>query len=306
MNTTTFPTALPIACASDAEWLEARRSFVGASESPTILGVGYRESSAAGIWESKVFGSGGPPPAPELKLRIGKAKEPLMRQLFTEATGRACEPPAAMAYRHKAFPFVGCSLDGEAIDSEHGRCPVELKNVGAHNRKLWEGPAPPLQYAAQVQHQLFVTGAAVGYLFGLVADEETYCFPVYADSEFHAVLREQLAKFWASVESKTMPPLDESEATGRMLARLYPQDTGELISLPPESIAWADEREAAKLAAKEAEARVTAVENQIKNAMGAAAYGLVPDGRRFSWLTSEVKGYTVKARTQRTLRISKG
>lgn len=305
MNTTTFPTALPIACASDAEWLEARRSFVGASESPTILGVGYRESSAAGIWESKVFGSGGPPPAPELKLRIGKAKEPLMRQLFTEATGRACEPPAAMAYRHKAFPFVGCSLDGEAIDSEHGRCPVELKNVGAHNRKHWEGPAPPLQYAAQVQHQLLVTGAEIGYLFALVADEETYVFPVYPDKEFHAALRERLEAFWRSVETKTMPPLDESEATGRMLARLYPQDTGEMIDLPPEAAAWVAAKEIASADRKRAEAEITAADNLLKAALGSASYGLLPDGRRVSWKSQSVKSYVVEAREQRVLRISK-
>lgn len=305
MNTTTFPTALPIACANDAEWLAARRSFVGASESPTILGVGYRESSQAGIWESKAFGAIGPPPAPELKLRIGKAKEPLLRELFEEATGKHCEPPAAMAYRHKEFPFIGCSLDGEAI-VDGARATVELKNVGDHNRKEWEGPAAPLKSSVQVQHQLLVTGAEIGYLFALVADEETYVFPVYPDKEFHAALRERLEAFWRSVETKTMPPLDESEATGRMLARLYPQDSGALVSLPAESIAWADEREAAKLAAKEAEARITAVENQIKAAMGEASYGLIPDGRRFSWKSQDVKEFTVKARTQRVLRISKG
>lgn len=299
-----FPTAVPIACETEAEWLAARRSFVGASESATILGVGYRESSPAGIWESKAFGAIGPPPAPELKLRIGKAKEPLLRELFEEATGKHCEPPAAMAYRHKEFPFIGCSLDGEAI-VDGARATVELKNVGAHNRKEWEGPAAPLKYSVQVQHQLLVTGAEIGYLFALVADEETYVFPVYPDKEFHAALRERLEAFWRSVETKTMPPLDESEATGRMLARLYPQDTGEMIDLPPEAAAWVAAKEIASADRKRAEAEITAADNLLKAALGSATYGLLPDGRRVSWKSQSVKSYVVEAREQRVLRISK-
>lgn len=301
----TFPTAVAVKCGNDREWLAARGTFIGASESATILGVGYKMSSPAGIWESKVFKTFAEPPAPELKLRIGKAKEPLLRELFTESTGRPCVPPAAMAYRHRDYPFIGCSLDGESVCDSGEVAPVELKNVGAHNRKEWESPEAPLKYAVQVQHQLLVTGASVGYLFGLVGDEETYVFPVYPDQEFHAQLIARLEAFWQSVESKTMPPLDESEATGRMLAKLYPQDTGAMVSLPAESIEWADEREAAKLVAKESEAKITAAENKIKAALGEATWGLVPDGRRFSWKSQDVKAFQVAARTQRVLRLSK-
>lgn len=299
-----FPDAEPIACDDEAAWLAARQTFLGASETPTILGCGYAGQSPMAVWSAKVDGARGEREVP-LKFRIGKRKEPLIRELFTEDTGLPCVAPSAMAYRSIRHPFLGASLDGESVDPEYGLCPVELKNVGSHARTEWESE-PPLKYNIQAQSQMLVTGAKVCYLVGLIADEELIVRRILRDNDFLAAFIVPLRQFWDCVETKTLPPIDASEATARALSLAYPKDTGATIVLPSEAMEWVEEMEVAKSKVKEADAIVTAAQNKIKAAMADNSIGQLPDGRCVSWKSQNRKGYTVEPSTVRVLRITKG
>ena len=299
-----FPDAEPIQCESDAAWLAARQTFIGASESASIIGCGYANQSPTGVWNAKVGGpkddSGSP-----IMFRVGKRKEPIIAELLAEEEGIETREPLARAYRSRIHPFLGASLDREAIDQEFGLCPVELKNVGIHARKEWDGDVP-LKYNVQTQHQMLVTGAKVCYLVGLIADEELIVRRILRDNDFLAAFVVPLRQFWDCVESKTLPAIDDSEATARALSLAYPRDSGATMVLPEDAAQWVDELARGKLQEKEGKARATAASNLLKAALGENSIGQLPDGRCVTWKTQSRAAYEVEASTTRVLRITKG
>ena len=112
----------------------------------------------------------------------------------------------------------------------------------------------------------------------------------------------KLDEFWGYVERREMPPVDESEATAKALARIYPEDDGETVDLPIEASKWDEELEEIKARQKKVKEERTALENKIKAALGVATFGQLPDGGRFSWKLQERSGYTVKPTQFRVLK----
>lgn len=304
MTTEHFPDAEPIQCDSDEAWHAARQTFIGASESASIIGCGYANQSPTAVWNAKVGGAKDDSGSP-IMFRVGKRKEPIIAELLAEEEGIETREPLARAYRSKIHPFLGASLDREAIDPEFGLCPVELKNVGIHARKDWEADVP-LKFGVQTQHQMLVTGAKVCYLVGLIADEELIVRRILRDNDFLAAFVVPLRQFWDSVESKTLPPIDASEATARALALAYPRDSGDVILLPPEASQWVEQLEAGKAQEKQGKALATAASNLLKAALGENSIGQLPDGRCVTWKTQSRAAYEVEASTTRVLRITKG
>lgn len=304
MSDEQFPDAEPIQCESDAAWLAARQTFIGASESASIIGCGYANQSPTGVWNAKVGGTKDDSGSP-IMFRVGKRKEPIIAELLAEEEGITTREPLARAYRSKIHPFLGASLDREAIDQEFGLCPVELKNVGIHARKEWDGDVP-LKYNVQTQHQMLVTGAKVCYLVGLIADEELIVRRILRDNDFLAAFVVPLRQFWDCVETRTLPPIDASEATARALSLAYPRDSGATIVLPAEATEWVEKMELAKAREKEVKAEATAASNLLKAALGENSIGQLPDGRCVTWKTQNRGAYQVEASTTRVLRITKG
>ena len=113
---------------------------------------------------------------------------------------------------------------------------------------------------------------------------------------------DKLAEFWQCVQSRTMPTVDGSFATTQALAKLHPDDNGSSVMLPPEAAEWLDELETAKRQLKAAQARERLAANKLKQDIGGATYGCLPDGSVLSFKSQTRAGYTVKESTFRTLR----
>lgn len=286
-----------------ADWLIGRRRVIGASDTAGILGLGYADQSPLTVWESKVR-----PVARgdfDKRLSIGKLIEPALRSIFTSETGLECHAPGDTAiFVSAVLPWLGATLDGVCYDDDRGNCPCELKNVSAFNRDEW-ADEPPLKYLIQVQHQLAVTGACRGYLLGLIGGNEPIVRVVERNDRFIDAMVSQLAKFWQCVESQTLPEIDGNEASGEVLARLYPSDSGDTVCLPTEADELDRRLVAAKAIIKEAEAEKTACENQLKALIGEASIGLLPSGGSYSWKLQERKGYVVQPASFRVMRRSK-
>lgn len=303
-------------------WLEARRTCLGASDSPSILGIGYSSQSAWSVWDSKVL------PQPDntdtpFSWEIGLAVEETVAKLYETLTGnivRVNKSPTLC--RHDQHSFIGASLDGWAVSNSVMR-PLEIKNVGQHNAAEW-GPCPrcsgvgcglcddgkltPIKYIVQVQHQLLVTGCEAGVLVALIGGQRIEHRTIKRDDAFLDALLAELIKFWRLVEIRTPPPPDSSEAANKVLHKLYPSATpGSCVALPPRSgealAAW----EAAKSDEKEAAARKRAAEAALKLSIGDAEYGATDDGRYVRWERHEIQEATVtrKAHTRHQLRVIK-
>jgi putative phage-type endonuclease len=290
---------------SEAHWLEARRSLIGASDSAGIFGVGYFDQSAVTVWDSKINAPRAIDQAKVRRLKVGKLMEPALRAIFAEESGQICVSPGDFTiFRRAEIPWLGATLDGLTEHDEYGPCPVELKNVSNFARDEWDGDEPPLKFAVQVQHQLAVTGASHGFLLGLIGGNEPVIKTIERNDRFIDAMLKRLEEFWGYVERRELPPVDSSVATAQILAKLWPEDSGATVALPPEAADWDHELSEAKEAIKAAEARKLAAENKLKAAIGEATFGEF-GGIRYSWKSQTRAEHVVKESTFRVLRRCK-
>ena len=283
-----------------AGWLRERTEFVGASESASILGVGY--DSELAVYERKINPTDEEPTDAQW---IGLHLESAIASIFNEVTGKTARlnsyGDGYQVYEHSEHPWLRATLDAEIVEEE---AVLELKNVGAYNASEWSDDQVPLRFQVQLQHQMLVRGWDHGYLGALVGGNTPLVRHVEADPDFQRALLDRLRDFWGRVERRDPPDADHTESCTKLLRRLHPNDNGQA--------AWVDldgaEVEAllaAKSDRKEADARIRALENRIRQQIGDASYGVAEDGSVWSWLTSDRKEFTVAASTNRTLRTRK-
>jgi predicted phage-related endonuclease len=290
-----------------AAWLNSRRSCLGASDSPAIFGVGYLGQSPITVWDSKVNEPREEARWAESKrLKIGLLIQPALRAIFTEETGFTVTNPGDFTLvRHPEIPWLAASLDAEVEHPDFGIIPLELKNVSTFMRDEWDDEDPPLKHQVQVQHQIAVMGTSHGYLMGLIGGNEPVIKLVPRNERFIAVMLPKLEEFWGYVERRELPPVDSSQATAQLLARLYPESNGQTITLPEEAAEWDAELARAKADAKDAEERATKYANLIKASIGEATFGQLPGGCSYSWKEQTRKEHFVQESTFRVLRRCK-
>lgn len=287
------------------QWLAERMTCIGASESPSVLGINPFKS-AFQLWAEKTGFTEPDDLSGNEAVEFGIRLERPVAEAFAARTGRRVEmwPPFSLvrdAERH----YVSCTPD--AVQECNGRDSeglLQIKTTSAFKAAEW-ADGPPLYYQVQVQQELHVTGFTWGTIVVLIGGQKLRWFDVERNDRFIAALLPKLDAFWQSVMNKTPPEVDGSAATAKVLARLHPDDDGSEIILPDESANWTRTIEDAKAAIKAAEAEQVAAENKLKAALGSATFGMLPDGRIWSWKTQERAGYTVAPGKCRVLRLKK-
>ena len=78
---------------------------------------------------------------------------------------------------------------------------VELKTAAFKKLHEWTDSEPPQAYWAQVQHQLYVTGFPIGWLFGLVGGRHLHVFRIERDEEFMERRAEACENFMEGVRN---------------------------------------------------------------------------------------------------------
>jgi predicted phage-related endonuclease len=208
--------------------------------------------------------------------------------------------------RHPEYPWIGATLDGIA-DTSEGRAVVESKNIGQYNAKEWADDEPPLRVMVQIQHQMFVSETDIGYAVACIGGRKLEWRKVYRNARFLDALIPKLEEFWEHVQNRTPPEVDSSLATAKVLSKLHPTDSGEVIALPPDADEWAAKLAEAKAAKKVAEELESLYSNHLRAAIGDATFGVTPGGSFFSWRTQEEFHQAKEARivTRRVLRSIK-
>lgn len=290
-----------VTLASMEDWLTARRTIIGASESPSILGCGYADEGPWTIWAKKT-GQMEDKPDNEL-LWYGRKMQPLTLERFTIETGFEVQDLGEFTIqRHPNLPWLGATLDGLA-DTPEGPAVVEAKNIGHYGMKEWKAAEPPLRVQVQVQHQLAATGLNIGYAAATVGGNKLHFRRVDRDDRFIAVLIERLEEFWQLVLDRIPPEIDYSEATTLALAAIHPNDNGETITLPAEALAWDRNLQRVKCHIAILKRFKTEYENRLKQAIGDNTFGELPDGsgELYSWSTVEKCEFVTAATTYRAL-----
>jgi putative phage-type endonuclease len=134
-------------------------------------------------------------------MRRGKRLEPEARAKYIEVSGNEVVP---MCAEHEEYPFMRASLDGLSSD---GKLVLEIKCPGywPHRRAL-KGYVPSY-YVAQVQHQLFVTGAERADYFSYRPDDEELresdrwaLIEVFPDPDYQRRLLKAAQRFWDKLQ----------------------------------------------------------------------------------------------------------
>jgi putative phage-type endonuclease len=300
-------------------WLAARAKGIGASDAAKLFtdddgcslsphGTSYT------LWLEKT-GQITPDVVDSEHTEMGHRLEPVIADIYADRTGRKVvhAGPFCVAV-HRRLPFMRATPDRYVPEAHDrmGRGLCQIKNAGWYKAHDWS-EGVPLAIQIQVQAEMACTGFDWDSVAVLLGGWEFRTFDVERDLDFIAVLEDRAAWFWDLVERfkagdmEAAPPVDGSAKTTEALKRLHPKDDGSIVRLPEESLAWLQAMQDAKADAEMAETAARWAENKLRAAIGAATWGELPNGRRLSLKTTDVKGGTKETEpySYRTLRLEK-
>lgn len=259
-------------------WRLARQHWLGASDAAAIWGVsGY--SSPYACWYSKVA----PLEAdePDIIQRVGHAMEPLVSELFTEATGvKVFDPGDFAVFIHPEAKFMAVTPDRLACD---GSALVELKTASFAAADEWKTHIP-LSYQTQLQHGMMCVGVQRAWIAVLISGSTFKHHEMRLSSSF---ARRHMAKcqaFWNQhVLTKEAPPPDWSAATSQALARQFMASQKKVVDLPDDLASLGERYDRLSKVAASVDRHQNEIKNRIKLAMGEAELGRLPTGDGFAW-----------------------
>lgn len=295
------------------EWLAERRKSIGASQVGSILGVNKWETPLQLYLRMK-----GELEWPDLneRMRIGLAMEQGIAQLLAEDLQRTVHLCGRTLYRNRECPWVhatpdswmGCDLDPVVTAADARRWPIpiipllsdtlgELKSMGERYFDSPEGPGstgePLHAHQAQLQAQMLVTGCKRGIIAILVGSRELKVYEIDADEEVQRHIAKATQEFMEVNVALGIPP----PATGLDVATLRKRwpvhKAGKVIELRlPVYKQFADQYELLQASVKLGEAKLADLKAKLQAEMADAEEAVLPDGRRFTWRSHDVKAET--------------
>lgn len=297
--------------ATRAEWLDARRRGLGASDAAVVLGLS-KWKSPFNLYAEKV-GLLAPSPEELEWMEWGRRLEPVIAQKYEDDTGRQTRDLGDYALTTGDEPWLIATLDREVLADHTPNKPLaplvpgvlELKNAIEYKRDEW-AEEPPLEYQVQLQHQLAVTGYSWGSLAVLIGGRAFLWTDMDRNDRFIAKLLEHEAAFWQRVVREQPPEPDASKATADALAALFPKEgIAELVRLGGEDALELDNaRMAAKLESEKLKTVLDECDNKLKALIGANVGCVMPNGAIYTWKHQSRAGYTVAPTEFRVLRRS--
>ena len=294
--------------ATRADWLEARRNHITATDAPAILGLSPWASPFAlyarklGLIEDA---------AESEAMYWGSKQEPLIAERYHEETGRELlAPPPYTLYTHRERTWQATSLDriiiADPSTGHSGPGLLEIKTTSAFRGDDWDD-GPPRHYLVQLQHELAVLGYDWGGFAVLIGGQKFLWCDVLRDDDLIAGLLTAEAEFYARLQAQDPPPVDGSDAAKAALTALYQHERpGTVVALPPEADRWDAIRQAAAQEIERQMGLKQEADNALKALIGTAEVGTLPCGVSYSWKTVEKKAYQVPASSTRVLRRKGG
>lgn len=293
------------------QWLAERNSAIGGSDAPVVVGVSPWKSRQQ-LWGEKA-GLLEPEKLDSDAVEMGKELEPVVLSRYAKKSGRPAIawPSTIVASGAGHVPrFMRCTPDGLTWDPERGLGLVQIKTTGEFSRGEWDD-GPPLHVEVQTQHEMFVTSARWAAIVVLIGGRTIKWWDVTPNASFVEALVDDERQFWQHVTERVCPVVTVADAAadasrdgalGKTLAKLYGDGDASSVMLEPEAIAWDERLREIKAQQKALEAERDALEALLKDRIGSASVGVLPNGRAYSWLSWSRSGYTVGPSSGRTLR----
>ena len=275
-----------IAYANKEEWLALRQNFIGGSDAGAVIGMNQYKSAYA-LWAEKT----GKIPGFEgnLTTEVGAYLEDFVAGLFERETGKKVRRKNRMMVNEE-YPFACADVD-RVVVGENAIVEIKTTNSFPAMRKFKNGEYPESWYC-QMTHYLAVGGYDKAYLAVLIECRDFQIFELNRDEAEIKALMAAEAEFWAHVGNNTPPPVDGSPATSEALSAVYPDSTGDSVSL----MAYEAELQqymALSKQIKELETLKDEVANRVKLFMGDSGKG-ESAGYKVSWTSSSRSSFDQK------------
>lgn len=187
------------------EWLEYRRTMRNASETPAVVGVSPWLTPYQ-LWLVK---TGRSTQAVTPAMQHGTKLEPEARAAYETLTGYVMQPLVLQEGEYSAS-LDGITLAGDLVLEV--KCPFR-----GRQSRLWKAAQTgetPAYYAAQIQHQLMVSGATEAHLW-VYAEGEGILLTQRRDEAAMEALRGAWDTFAAYLATDAAPPLSEADTALR-------------------------------------------------------------------------------------------
>ena len=192
-----------------AEWLEYRRTRIGASDLPIILGESPY-MTAQSLWEEKLMFRS--PQTMSPYMQRGVDLESTARGLICDVMGYQLEPCVA---QHDDIDYLIASLDGL---NEDVRVICEIKCPGMKTHLMAINGEIPVHYQWQIEHQFLVSGIK-DCLYVSYNPEHTekplIIIERSVNLDVHNFILEKTKEFWECLQSISPPPKKERKKKAR-------------------------------------------------------------------------------------------
>ena len=186
-------------------WLEYRRTMRNASETAAVLGV----SPWCTPYQLWLLKTGRATTKVTAAMQHGTDTEPAARAAYEAKTGNIMQPLVLQDGPYSA------SLDGMDLD---GKLIVEIKcPYTGQDSQLWrevKAGHVPDHYAAQIQHQLLVSGAELAHLW-VFDGTQGLLMPIEPIDHAMQRIREGWEVFQTYLDTDTPPPLTDADTVIR-------------------------------------------------------------------------------------------
>jgi putative phage-type endonuclease len=289
------------------EWHSDRAGGIGGSDAGAVVGCSpYRDALA--VWAEKRGLLVPDEPEDMDAVEMGHALEPVVLSRFA-AKGPGIREAELWVPRlvvvDEERPWLRCTPDALVID-EDGLALVQIKTAAESKR----GQDAPVHHELQCRHEMAATGIDRCYLVTLYGGRYLEWQLFRREAMLEAWLLDAEAKLWAHVAGGTDLPEDLRYGTldtrVDTLAKLHPDDDGEIVELPPELVSVSDTLHGIRRQLRELRDAEESLEDQIRVAIGEHAGGVLANGTgTWWWRTIQCKGYTVDPGSYRKLTFEK-
>jgi len=278
---------------------EARKSGLGSSDMPAVLGVSpwVRPEDLFEIKKGRR-----PEPEESPAMKRGKVLEAVAAELYQERTGRKLWR-SNQTIRHRNYNWMLAHLDRRIVGEDKGVGALEIKCPGLRTFAKCRREGLPYYYLVQLQHQMDVAGYEWG-AFAVFNSElwEMIYFDVPRDQELIDLIHEKGAEFWNLVQTEEFYPADWSGPLAEAKPVEIPDAKQRVITI--ESAEWAAAIERlrdAKEILTEAQALEKEAQAELMKLMEAAGAAAAEGaGARIYWIpqagrrTFDVKAFAKK------------
>lgn len=264
-----------------AEQKTLRTKGIGGSDAPVVVGLSPFKSPYQLYLEKR--GEAPPDEEETLQMELGDILEEPVARLYCRKTGREMRrQPLAV---HDDYPFMIGNIDRQIIKDDRGPGVYEGKTTNEWSgREIHGANDIPDHFYIQAQHYLAIYDYAWASFGILIGTSRFVWFDIDRHDGVIAELIKQEAEFWDRVQTGNPPPIDGSTRTSDLIKRMYPQDTGKIITIEaPELIQAATAMLAAKETIKQAEVVKTQCENMLKSAIGDASVAKLAGFGEITW-----------------------